>query len=582
MTTSIPNSFTEEPKDQLRFLTCGSVDDGKSTLIGCLLYESHLLFEDQIQSLKTESSKKGPANQENLDYALLMDGLKAEREQGITIDVAYRYFETPKRKFVIADCPGHEQYTRNMVTGASNSDAAIILIDVRNGLTTQTRRHTYIISLLGIRHVIVAVNKMDLVNYNETLFNQIRQDFLAFSKEFNFTGLHFIPLSALKGDNVTQVSDKMPFYKGPALLPLLETLNIGNSRNLKDFRFSVYTPIRPNASFRGYAGTILSGIIHKGDRVCILPSGKTNKIKEIISYKDSLDAAFAPQTVTLTLTEETDVSTGNLIVHENNVPQASTLFRANLIWMDDEEINTLRSTPFLLRYGSCCVKAFIRHIQYKTDMTTLKNVPAEGLRLNEIASVIIETTQPVYLDLYDQNRAMGCFILINPITNATAGAGLYCGNLSQTQSALPSSIDWITGDITKEKREEKYRHAGGTILLIGEKSFLFAKKLEQRLFENNIQTYLVSVSDRAPHRLEKLADLVQIGRQFVNAGALFLTTIDQENAFEKETLKMLSPLIITWDHTSKADLSLSSFQTQEEQIETVFCFLRKKKILPSL
>lgn len=411
----------------LKFLTCGSVDDGKSTLIGRLLYESNLVYDDQIEALKKDSLKKGMKEDEGIDFSLLLDGLRAEREQGITIDVAYRYFATHKRKFIIADCPGHVQYTRNMVTGASHCDAAIILVDALNKIKSQTRRHAYIISLLGIKHVIIAVNKMDLVGYDEAVFMAIKEEFMQFSKHLGFADLKFIPICAIAkgegdGGNLVKKSDKMLFYDGPTLLEILENIDIGNRFNLTDFRFNVLYVNRPNSDFRGYCGTIASGVVKVGDEVAVLPSKLKTKIKGIVTADGDLLAAAAPQTVCLTLEDELDVSTGDMIVDAKRIPQCANQFYAYLIWMDTEHLKP--GKKYLMRIGAREVKAFIKEIVYVLDVDTMSVNAQKTVECNGIAKVVMEATQDICFDSFTQNPALGRFILIDTLTNATAAGGM--------------------------------------------------------------------------------------------------------------------------------------------------------------
>lgn len=411
----------------LKFLTCGSVDDGKSTLLGRLLYESNLIYDDQIEALKKDSLKKGRKEYEGVDFSLLLDGLRAEREQGITIDIAYRYFATNKRKFIVADCPGHVQYTRNMVTGASYSDAAIILVDAQKGIKSQTRRHAYIISLLGIKHVIIAVNKMDLVGYDENVFNLIKKEFTEFSEHLGFTDLKIIPICAVAkeendGGNLVKKSDKMPFYDGPTLIEILENTDIGNRFNLNDFRFNVLYVNRPNSDFRGYSGTIVSGIVKTGDEVAVLPSKLKTKIKSIVTADGDLLAAAAPQTVCLTLEDELDVSAGDMIVDAEKIPQCANQFYAYLIWMDTEPLKP--GKKYLMRIGAREVKAFVKDIVYVLDVDTMTVNAEQTVECNGIAKVVMETVQDIYFDSFTSNPALGRFILIDTLTNATAAGGM--------------------------------------------------------------------------------------------------------------------------------------------------------------
>ncbi len=412
-----------EQKRLLRFLTCGNVDDGKSTLIGRLLHDTQMIYDDQLASLKKDSKKFNTTDQE-IDLALLVDGLQSEREQGITIDVAYRYFSTSKRKFIIADCPGHEQYTRNMATGASTCDLAIILIDARYGVQTQTRRHSFIVSLLGIRQVVVAVNKMDLLDFSEQTFNQIRDDYLAFAAHLNIPSIQFVPMSALRGDNVVSRSEAMGWYHGEPLLALLEDADT-TSLNHKDFRFPVQYVTRPNLDFRGFAGTLASGVVRVGDEVTVLPSGKRTTIARIVTFDGDLDEAFAPQSVTLTLADEVDVSRGDMLVHSNNLPQVSDRVEASIVWMADEPMLPNKQYDFKLATratpGSVCA------IDYRIDVNALSQHEAVRLELNEIARCQVRFNQQVAFDPYSINRGTGAFIIIDRLSNVTVGAGMIIG-----------------------------------------------------------------------------------------------------------------------------------------------------------
>lgn len=420
----------DEQKDLLRLLTAGSVDDGKSTLIGRLLFDSKKLYEDQLAALERDSKRMGNAG-DHIDYALLCDGLKAEREQGITIDVAYRYFSTNHRKFIIADTPGHEQYTRNMITGGSTANLAIILVDARLGVITQTRRHTFLVSLLGIKHVVLAVNKMDLVDFSEARFNEIVQAYKAFIEPLDIPDVRCIPLSALDGDNVVEKSARTPWYEGTSLLEWLETVSIENDHNLQDFRFPVQYVLRPNLDFRGFCGKVASGIVRKGDEVMALPSGKTSRIKSIVTYDGELDYAFPPQAVTLTLEDEIDVSRGEMLVHPDNQPLVDRNFEAMLVWMDEEPMDTNKS--FFIKQTTNTGRTHIDRIQYKVNVNTMQHLSVENgqlttaelpLQLNQIARVTFTTAKPLFFDPYKKNKACGSFILIDPISNNTSAVGM--------------------------------------------------------------------------------------------------------------------------------------------------------------
>lgn len=411
-----------ENKDMLRFITCGSVDDGKSTLIGRLLHDSKLIFEDQLAAIERDS-KKYNTTDEDIDLALLVDGLQAEREQGITIDVAYRYFSTDKRKFIIADCPGHEQYTRNMATGASTCDLAVILIDARRGVQTQTRRHSYIVSLLGIRHVLVAINKMDLVDFSEQVYNDIQREYLAFAEQLNIPDIRFVPISALRGDNVVNASQRMPWHAGPTLMQSLETVTLSKDQALKAFRLPVQYVNRPNLDFRGFCGTIASGEIRPGDQIVALPSGKRSKVKAIVTAGGELPLAFAGQAITLTLEDEIDISRGDMIVRADEAhPNVAQAFKANIVWMNESPLMVGKEYAFKLAGKQ--VFGRISAIDYRVDVNTLEQLPANGLGLNEIALCRIETNAPVVFDAYRDCRGSGSFIVIDRLTNATSGAGM--------------------------------------------------------------------------------------------------------------------------------------------------------------
>lgn len=412
-----------ENKDLLRFLTCGNVDDGKSTLIGRLLYDSKLIYEDQMAAIEKDSQKFNTTD-EAIDLALLVDGLQSEREQGITIDVAYRYFSTDKRKFIIADTPGHEQYTRNMVTGASTCDLAVVMVDARQGIQTQTRRHSYICSLIGIKHIIVAINKMDLMGYSQEVYHQIKEDYRKMAKNFNIEDLHFVPISALKGDNVVTPSDKMAWYLGKPLMKLLETVEVDTDKNLEHMRFPVQYVNRPNLDFRGFCGTLASGQIQIGDQVTVLPSGKTSKVKSLFTYDGELETAQPGQAITITLEDEIDISRGDMIVHTGHEPQVTNQFKAHLVWMGEQPMLTHKEYLFKFATKSCL--GSISSINHKVDVNTLEKqlTDADNLALNEIALTNIKLTDNVAMDVYQQLSQTGAFIVIDRINNVTVGAGM--------------------------------------------------------------------------------------------------------------------------------------------------------------
>lgn len=426
-----------EQKELLRFLTCGSVDDGKSTLIGRLLHDSKMIYEDQLEAVRSDSTKHGTTG-EKIDLALLVDGLQAEREQGITIDVAYRYFSTSKRKFIIADTPGHEQYTRNMATGASTCDLAIILIDARHGVMTQTRRHSYIASLLGIKHIVVAINKMDLMGFSEEIFNNIKADYLAFAERLGMKDIHFVPMSALEGDNVVNRSEKSPWYEGQTLMEILETVPVAADKNFDDFRFPVQYVNRPNLDFRGFCGNIASGVIRVGDAIRVLPSGKTSNVKAIVTFDGNLQEAFAGQAVTLTLTDEIDVSRGDMLVLARDQVPLTNHLKAHLVWMTEKACKP--GGEYLFKFASKQVSGKLETIDYRVDVNTQAHSSADALQLNDIAVVDVSLNQSVVVDQYSANRATGAFIVIDRLTNITVGAGMVIDRLeSQLQAATDYS-----------------------------------------------------------------------------------------------------------------------------------------------
>jgi sulfate adenylyltransferase subunit 1 len=410
-----------ERKDLLRFLTCGSVDDGKSTLIGRLLHDSKMIYEDQLAAISKDSKKVGTTGEE-VDLALLVDGLQSEREQGITIDVAYRYFSTDKRKFIIADTPGHEQYTRNMVTGASTCELAIVMVDARGGVKVQTRRHSFLASLLGIKHVIVAVNKMDLMDYDQTVYDKIREDYLQFAKQLTIPDIRFVPISALKGDNVVNRSDSMLWYQGETLMQLLENIEVHKDEMQRDFRFPVQYVNRPDLNFRGFAGTIVSGQIQPGDEITALPSGKTSAIKQIVTFEGEQDIGYAPQAVTLTLNDEIDISRGDMIVKSDNLPLHSAAYRTHLVWMAEDPLMPNKQYEF--KFATKSVTGSVQRLDYQIDVNTMEKKDLLHLNLNEIAVGSIKLTQPVACDPYQRNRKTGAFIIIDRLTNGTVGAGM--------------------------------------------------------------------------------------------------------------------------------------------------------------
>jgi len=526
-------SFLEkdEQKDLLRLLTAGSVDDGKSTLIGRLMFDSKMIYEDQLAALERDSKRVGHAGEE-IDYALLLDGLKAEREQGITIDVAYRYFSTNKRKFIIADCPGHEQYTRNMVTGASTANLAIILVDATKGVITQTRRHTFLVSLLGIKHVVLAVNKMDLVDFDQKVFDSICTNYKAFISQLDIPDVEFIPLSALKGDNVVDISDKMVWYHGKSLLEYIETVHISSDRNFEDFRFPVQYVNRPNREYRGFSAKISSGVVRKGDEIMVLPSKKTSKVKSIDTYDGELELAFPPQSVTITLEDEIDISRGEMIVHPDNLPHIERHFEAMLVWMDENPMK--KGTQFYIKHNTNTTRARIDTIRYKVDVNTLEKLDIDHFELNDIGRTVITSIKPLFFDTYEKNRNTGSFVLIDPVTNNTCAVGMILYRLSSdelvskiTDHEIKEKINKGQCLISNEDRQKRFNHKGFTLWITGlhgsGKNEL-AYPLEKELFDMGANVVLLdggtlrtglsleldfSPADRAEH-LRRVAHIARI------------------------------------------------------------------------
>ena len=463
-----------ERKELLRFITCGSVDDGKSTLIGRLLYDSKMLYEDQLAQLESESKVHGTVGG-GFDPALVTDGLKAEREQGITIDVAYRYFSTARRKFIIADTPGHEQYTRNMATGASTADLAVILIDARYGVLTQTRRHSFIVSLLGIRHIVVTVNKMDLVGFSQERFDEICNSYREFATRLDLPDLHFIPISALNGDNVVEPSPSMPWYRGSTLMNFLETVYIGSDRNLEDFRFPVQYVNRPNLDFRGFCGTLSSGIIRRGDEVMVMPSRRTSRVKQIVTHDGEIEEAFAPQSVTLTLTDEVDCSRGDMLVRPGNLPKSSNDFDAMIVWMSADAM--VPGKTYLFKHTSQTCPGQIDSLRYRVDVNSMHRTPAPDLQLNEIGRCHVSLSQPIFYDAYRRNRGTGAFIVIDRITNVTVAAGMILDREMMKRSAVygtEAELAEMEGQgggvlthVTSSEREARLGQSPVTVLFTG-------------------------------------------------------------------------------------------------------------------
>jgi sulfate adenylyltransferase large subunit len=513
----------------LRFSTAGSVDDGKSTLIGRLLYEAKGVYEDQMAAIQKSALNRstGP-----IDFSLLTDGLRAEREQGITIDVAYRYFATPKRKFIIADTPGHEQYTRNMATGASTADLAIVLIDARKGVLPQSRRHAYIASLLGIPYIAVAVNKMDLVDFSEDVFNQIRADFTAYAGEIGLKNLSFFPISALDGDNIVTTSERTPWFTGVPLLEHLESVPVAEDRNFTELRFPVQYVIRPTLDFRGYAGQLASGVLRPGDEVMSLPAGRITRVKELPTFDGPLQEAFPPMSVTVVLEDEIDLSRGDMLVDPNHVPHVSRRFGAKLVWMNADAGGT--GHTYLLKHTTQTVPAEIRQIRHRVDINTLENVPAESLGLNEIAAVVMETRRPLFFDAYTKNRTMGAFILIDPITNLTVAAGMIEESTPDVVRPLQLRNLEFTGEaeaaesgaqLTNAERYARAGHYPATVWLTARREVAYL--LERRLFDLGCQVHVLA-DDSESHLLPELS------RVLSNAGLIAICSIASPDTAERD------------------------------------------------
>ncbi len=486
-----------ENKSFLRFITCGSVDDGKSTLIGRLLYDSKMIFEDQLDALESDSKKMGTQG-EKIDFALLVDGLAAEREQGITIDVAYRFFSTDKRKFIVADTPGHEQYTRNMATGASTAELAIILVDARHGLMQQTRRHSFIASLLGIRHVVIAINKMDLVGYSEETFDKIEEDYRAFAKDLGFESIVCMPISALEGDNITSKSPNTPWYPGAALLPYLESVNVAAKRQERPFRLPVQWVNRPNLDFRGFSGTIASGSIKVGDEIVVVPSARRSKVKEIVTRDGHLTEAFADMAITLTLEDEIDISRGDIICAGQSPAEQTDQFAAHLLWMHDDAL--LPGRQYLLKTNNHMVPATITDLKHKIDVNTLDHHSGKTLELNEVGVCNFNTGQPIAFDPYSDNRRTGSFILIDRQTNNTVGAGMIDFSLRRAKN-----VHWQAMEVNKQERA-KAKFQKPAVLwftgLSGSGKSTIANLVEAKLHDRGRHTYALD-GDNVRHGLNK-------------------------------------------------------------------------------
>jgi len=551
--------YQNEQKTLLRFSTAGSVDDGKSTLIGRLLHDSKNIFEDTLAAIKETSKKSSDHSKEKIDLALITDGLKAEREQKITIDVAYRYFSTPRRNFILADTPGHIQYTRNMATGASTSNAAIVLIDAKKGVITQTKRHSFILSLLGVNHILVAVNKMDLVDYSQEVFKTIREDYLNFARKLTIPELHFIPISALVGDNVVNVSKQMNWYQGQTVLNYLENVYIGGDRNLIDFRFPVQYVIRPDQKFRGFSGQVISGSVNPGDEVIALPSLKKSKVKTISTFDGNMEEAFAPMSVAITLEDEIDISRGDMIVHPNNIPNIINEFDAMLVWMSEQPLKL--EHPYIIKHTSNTSKVRIEEVRYNVDVDTLSRKKDTSLNLNEIARVKIKSNKALYLDSYRRNRCGGSFILVDTITNNTVAAGLVLDLHTESDLIKPDqtsesiaqlrNIRREIGQVTRDERENMLNQKAQTIWLTGlsgSGKSTIAKYCEKELFDQGKLAYLLDgdnirfglnkdLSFSKTDRQENIRRIAEVSRLLNDAGIIVITAFISPFESDREVAK---------------------------------------------
>ncbi|MDT3439248.1 sulfate adenylyltransferase subunit CysN [Pseudofrankia sp. BMG5.37] len=519
-----------EHKTLLRFITCGSVDDGKSTLIGRLLYDSKLVFEDHLAALESDSKRVGTQGGD-LDFALLVDGLAAEREQGITIDVAYRFFSTERRKFIVADTPGHEQYTRNMVTGASTTELAVILIDARRGVLTQTRRHSFLVSLLGIRHVVLAVNKLDLVGYSQATFDAIEADYREFASGIGLTDIVSIPISALRGDNITGPSESTPWYSGPSLIEHLETIEVADDLHAGPFRMPVQWVNRPNLDFRGFSGEIVGGAVHPGDPVRVLPSGRESTVARVVTYDGDLDEGIAGQSVTITLNDEIDVSRGDVLTAANDPAGVADQFQADIVWMSDDQM--LPGRPYVLKLGTSTVGVTIAPPKYKVNVNTLEHLAAKTLELNEIGVCNIGLDRPIAFDAYRDNRDMGGFIVIDRFTNNTVAAGMIHFALRRAQN-----VHWQAVDVDKAARARLKGQRPALVWftgLSGAGKSTIANLVERKLHEQGFHTYLLD-GDNLRHglnknlgftdvdRVENIRRAAEIAKVMVDAGLIVLAS----------------------------------------------------------
>jgi len=539
---------SHQHKTMLRFITCGSVDDGKSTLIGRLLYDSKMIFEDQLDALQSDSKKVGTQGQE-IDFALLVDGLAAEREQGITIDVAYRFFNTEKRKFIVADCPGHEQYTRNMVTGASTADLAVILVDARKGVLVQTRRHSYLCHLIGIRNVVLAVNKMDLVDYDQAVFDRIVADYAEFAKSIGIEGFTAMPISGFKGDNITTLSANTPWYKGPTLVEHLETVEVNSARDAaKPFRMPVQWVNRPNLDFRGFSGLIATGSVKPGDAVRVLPSGKTSTVTRVVTMDGDLDEAVAGQSVTVCFADEIDCSRGNVISLADNPPEVADQFEATLVWLNDEALHVGRS--YWLKLATQTVSATVQQPKYAVNVNTMEHIAVKTLDLNAIGVAEVTTDKPIVFEAYGENRTLGGFILIDKLTNATVAAGMLHFSLRRAQN-----VHWQALDISREAHAGLKNQKPAVLWftgLSGSGKSTIANLVERKLHRMNRHTFLLD-GDNVRHglnkdlgfteadRIENIRRVGEVAKLMTDAGLIVLTAFISPFRAEREMVRKMLP-----------------------------------------
>ncbi|WP_176594497.1 sulfate adenylyltransferase subunit CysN [Sphingobium sp. EM0848] len=537
---------THQHKTMLRFITCGSVDDGKSTLIGRLLYDSKMIFEDQLAALEADSKRVGTQGQD-IDFALLVDGLAAEREQGITIDVAYRFFNTEKRKFIVADTPGHEQYTRNMVTGASTADLAVILIDARKGVLTQTRRHSYLAHLIGIKNIVLAINKMDLVDYDQAVYDGIVKDYTEFANSIGIKAFTAMPISGFKGDNITGPSENTPWYKGPALIEHLETVEVDQvSDQEKPFRMAVQWVNRPNLDFRGFSGQIATGTVRKGAAIRVLPSGKTSTVSRIVTLDGDLDVAVAGQSVTLCFADEVDCSRGDVIAASDNPPQAADQFEATIVWMADEEM--LPGRPYWLKIGTQTVTATVQHPKYQVNVNTMEHLAAKTLELNAIGVANLSTDKQIVFEPYEANRTLGGFILIDKITNATVAAGMLHFSLRRAQN-----VHWQATDVSRDFHANLKNQKPAVLWftgLSGAGKSTIANLVEKKLARMNRHTFLLD-GDNVRHglnkdlgftdadRVENIRRVGEVAKLMTDAGLIVITAFISPFRAERDMVRQM-------------------------------------------